>query len=108
MNKPTASKCSFFSIAAWYCLIAPFTTYAIAWLAYLLEGDTRYHPFGDPALDVSFWACVSAVPLGVVSLFGIPRHGVKVIVWKALIGIGTGFIFGCFGFLGIYSRIARQ
>ena len=107
MDAPS-SKQSFFSIAAWYCWIAPLVVTGIATAVFIAEGDTRYHTLGDPAVDISFWVCISGLALGVVSLFGIRRHGARVIVWKALLGIVVSLLCGAYATLGIWARIARQ
>jgi hypothetical protein len=108
-----ASRQSFFSIASWYCLIAPFLA---AWFASLiLEREGPYDRFNplpfpnqDQAVDIAFLVCVSSLALGVASLFGIPRHGWKVILWKAVPGILASGFFGVFEFGCILIRVARQ
>ena len=107
MSTPSP-KPSFFSIAAWYCWIAPLVATAIATVIYSDEGDTRYHRLGDPAVDITFYVCVSGLVLGVVSLFGIRQHGARVILWKALLGIVVSCLCGAYAALGIWARIARQ
>ena len=102
------SNRSFFTVAAWYCWTAPLVASSISTAIYVSEGDTRYHRLGDPAGDIAFYVCISALVLGVVSLFGIRRHGARVILWKALLGILLSFLCGFYEALGIWSRIARQ
>src|ERR1041384_135789 len=107
MHTPSP-KPSFFSIAAWYCWIAPAVAMAIAIALYSREGDTRYHPLGDPAVDIAFWVSFSGLVFAVASLFGIRRHGARVILWKALLGIAVSCLCGFYAFGCIHSRIARQ
>jgi hypothetical protein len=77
------SNCSFFSIAAWYAVCAPFIAAGIIGLG--LSFGVPRHPSGSPA-DMAFGvaACVliSSVLASFVCLFGIPKHGWRVIVWK--------------------------
>ena len=107
MSTPSP-RSSFFSIAAWYCWIAPIVVTVVAIAIYSREGDTRHHPLGDPAVDIAFWVSISGLVLGMASLFGMRRHGAKVILWKALLGIVVSCLCGAYAALGIFSRIARQ
>jgi len=59
-------------------------------------------------VDIAFMACLSGFVLGWVSLFGIPRHGAKVILWKVLIGIPVSCICGLVNMLNGLSRIVPQ
>ena len=93
-------KPSFFSIAAWYCWVAPLAATAIAITLFSKEGDTRHHPLGDPAVDIAFYVSISGLVLGVASLFGIRRHGARVILWKALLGIVVSCLCGFYGGFG--------
>ena len=46
-------------------------------------------------LFCAFWIQPVGLFLGIASLFGIPRHGARLILWKAVLGIllscGAGF-----------------
>ena len=104
---------SFFSIAAWYCLIAPFLAAAFAVIVYRVEGPyDRFNPLPfpnqDQVEDIAFWICVSSLVLGIASLFGIRRHGWKVILWKALFGILASGFFGFCALVCIAMRVGRQ
>ena len=77
-------------------------------MPFIRERETPDHPLGDPAVDIAFWVCVSGLILGFSSLFGIPRHGAKVILWKAMLGMFVSCLGGLFAFGAIFSRIARQ
>jgi hypothetical protein len=87
---------SFFSIAAWYSLLAP----VIAGIALVLLGSLGFFSrFDSPGIDpdtvLSFMAVVllSSVVMSIISLFGIRRHGARVILWKAALGILVSCIF---------------
>ena len=87
---------SAFSIVAWYAVFAPFVAAGIIGLG-LSFGIPR-HPSGSPA-DIAFGvaACVllSSALASIVSLFGIPKHGWRVIVWKSAVG----FTLSCLVYL---------
>jgi hypothetical protein len=83
-------KTHFFLFAAWYSLIAPFAAVGIAFLpsAYLRPGfDAQLS-----LMQIAACILISSALASVVSLFGIRRHGARVIIWKALIG----FLASCF------------
>lgn len=104
---------SFFSIAAWYCLVAPFLAAGFALLVLHVEGPyDRFNPLPfpnqDQVEDIAFFICLSSFVLGVVSLFGIRRHGLRIILWKMLPGILASIFFGFLAFVSIVARIGRQ
>jgi hypothetical protein len=107
------SQQSFFSAAAWYCLVAPFLTAGIGlWILHVEGPYDRFNPLPfpnqDQVEDISFWICLSSFVLGLASLLGIRRHGLKVILWKALPGILASGFFGLAAFFCIFGRICRQ
>jgi LytS/YehU family sensor histidine kinase len=85
---------SFFTVAAWYCLIVPFLAPVLAFCIFVASGFGRF----DIALIAALCCAVSSFIVGIVSLFGIQRHGVRRILWKALIGIAASAILGFFAF----------
>jgi hypothetical protein len=84
------SSGSFFTKAAWFSLIIPFFVPAV-WFC-ILAATNRM----DLPAMVSFFVLLSSLALGVVSLFGVRRHGRKRIVWKAVVGIVASIVFGYF------------
>lgn len=103
----------FFSIAAWYCLVAPFLSAGFAFWILHVEGPyDRFNPLPfpnqDQVEDIAFWVCLSSLASGIISLFGIRRHGWRVILWKALLGILASGFFGFLAFGFIVMRVARQ
>ena len=97
MNATPISKRPFFSIAAWYGLIAPFAAAAIAgWILTPEPSDIRHPRLSFDAV-FGFVACIliSSVLASITSLFGIRRHGARVIWWKALVG----FLASCLLYL---------
>ena len=93
----TEPSVSFYTKAAWYSLIVPFVTPILSFLI-LITSNGRL----DIPLITAFCFAVSSFFAGVISLFGIQRHGVKRILWKALIGIASSLVlaFLSFGYLG--------
>ena len=89
--KPIGSQ--FFLVAAWYCLIGPFAAAAI--IGYGLAIGIPDHPSGSPAeasFDVAACILLTSVLAGIVSLFGIKKHGWRVIAWKFAVGISLSCI----------------
>jgi hypothetical protein len=108
-----ASKCSFFSIAAWYCLVAPFAAAGFASSATLkysghVSGQSESFPSLNDGLQIELLVCLSSFVLGGASLLGMPKHGTKVILWKALVGIVASCIFGLSSFMTLFGEIGRQ
>jgi hypothetical protein len=81
---------SFFTTAAWLSLIVPFLV-PVLWFC-ILATTSRL----DLPAIISFFVLLSSLAFGVASLFGIPRHGRKRIVWKAAIGIIASVALGYF------------
>ena len=81
-------------------------------LLYLEGPYDRFNPLPFPNQDhiedIAFWICVSSLVMGIASLFGIRRHGLRVIVWRALAGILASGIFGFIAFFCIIMRVCRQ
>ena len=75
-------------------------------------GFERWQPQSFPteqdALQIALLVCISSFLLGIVSLFGIGRHGIKVILWKAMIGIVASCIFGGILFVSAIGDVAHQ
>lgn len=81
---------SFFTIAAWYSLLVPCSA-PVVWFVILATTNRL-----DLPGMVSFFVLLSTLALGVASLFGIPKHGRKRILWKALTGIIVSVVLGYF------------
>lgn len=89
------SKKSLFNRAAWCSFFIPLATVAVTFL--LLFADSR---IGSDAAGIylfwAFWIQAISLILGIASLFGIPKHGARLILWKAALGIllscGMGFV----------------
>ena len=94
---------SFFSVAAWYALVAPFVAAGIIRLG-LSFGIPR-HPEGSPAgIAFGIAACVllSSGFASLVSLFVIPKHNPKIIVWMSMAGLLLScLVFGYLCFIGM-------
>lgn len=98
------SRRSLLILAASYSCIVPFVIVAaiaiFLFVMYQVE-VVHNHPtlsrraYGD-ILVVPFWILVSSFVSGVVSLFGIPKHGMRPILLKATVGIlascGAGYV----------------
>ena len=107
MNKTPNHNRSFFSIAAWYALIAPLAAATIAGVGWLIFCFLNFNPQSFPADDfvlggVAFFL-VTSVIASIVSLFGIRRHGWRVIAWKSL----GGFILSSLTFIAVGSFLAN-
>ena len=107
MNKVPNPNRSFFSIAAWYALIAPLAAAAIAGVGWLFFCFLIFNPGSCPVFDlvlgaVAFFLATSVIA-SIVSLFGIRRHGWRVIVWKSLVG----FILSSLTFIAVSSFVAN-
>ena len=108
-----ASKRSFFSVAAWYCLVAPFVAAGFGTTIFLKYYQyERWQPQSFPteyqAISITFFICLSSFLLGIASLFGISRHGIKVILWKAVIGILASCFVGLLAFIDGVGMVAHQ
>ena len=87
------SGVSFFSAAAWYSLLVPFAA-SISWFAFVSA-----HELSNVSGMIWFLAVLTSFALGVASLFGIPTHGCKRILWKAVIGILASIVAGWFALM---------
>lgn len=95
-------KSSIFSIAAWYCLVVSLTVVAVTFSIAAASGHMNILPppsrnFSGHLYGSAFWIEVSSFLLGILSLFGIGRHGAAFILWKAVPGLIasglSGFVF---------------
>lgn len=78
------SKKSFFNRAAWFSLFTPVVTFGVTVALFRLHVDRDLLDF---YLGVTLCLQIISLILGIVSLFGIPQHGARLILWKAVIGI---------------------
>ena len=85
LSKPVASC---FGLAAWYSLVIPFVA-ALSWFAFVSANGVS-----NTSGMVWFFAELSSFDFGVLSLFGIPAHGYKRILAKAVVGIVASVFFG--------------
>ncbi len=91
---------SFCSTAAWVSLITPLATFGIVASLFSLSGHTSLLPPPSRQFsgDLHGWSVLidfCSLVLGMISLFGIRRHGAAFILWKAVPGV---FLSGGFGF----------
>jgi len=100
MNATLNPSRSFFSIAAWYAVFTPFVAAAAIGVGLAIGIPDRHSHAGSPA-DFLFGtaACIllSSALASIVSLFGIRRHGWRVIVWKSIVGL----ILCCLVYVGL-------
>lgn len=97
INNPVDSRKSFHNRAAWYCFSIPLVTAAVTFV--LACAEIHKYLDSDSFVIYLIWAfCfqIIGVILGLLSLFGIPQYGAKLILWKAAIGIlascGIGYV----------------
>ena len=88
VSNPVDSRKSFFNRAAWCSFLIPLVTAAITFVliseqAHKLITDNTFVLY----LICAFCFQVISLILALWSLFGIPRHGAKLILWKAALGI---------------------
>jgi hypothetical protein len=90
MNRKRRPNRSFFSRAAWYAVTAPFVALGLIWLGMVIRGSHASYDHRLPdviAFNVAACIAVTSALASLISLFGIPRHGWLVILWKALLGV---------------------
>jgi hypothetical protein len=87
------SGVSFFRAAAWYSFVVPFVA-SVSWFLFVAA-----HQVSNVSGKVWFLAVLSSFALGIASLFGIPSHGCKGILWKAVIGIVASMVAGWFALM---------
>ena len=101
-------KTSIFSFAAWYGLIVPFAAIVVTVAIAGASGHTNILPppsrhFAGILYGSAFWIEVSGFLFGILSLFGIGRHGAAFILWKAVPGLLasglSGFVFFALGMM---------
>lgn len=98
--KLDSSKKSFFNLAAWCSFLIPFiTAIFILKLGYNINRDSQA---ADIFLLITFSLQIFSIVLGIVSLFGISRHGARLILWKAAIGILASCGMGVFLILCVW------
>jgi len=89
---------SFFTWAAMYSFVAPLATAAVSFAIFYGVHFLGGGPLGDGSTNfISLSGLIvvaTSLILGVVSLFGIERHGARVILWKALLGILLSCVVG--------------
>lgn len=79
---------SFFIVAAWISLFTPLVIGAIAFPICLnTQNSVSSNDFTRLVVGCGFFAQIGSLLLGLVSFFGIPRHGARAIVWPATIGV---------------------
>ena len=107
MNTKPNRERSFFSLSAWYALIAPLAAMTIAgvgWFVFVfLDFDRGSFRAFEIVLGAMEFFLLTSVIAGIVSLFGIRRHGWRVIVWKSLAGIVLSSLI----FIAICSLMAN-
>src|SRR5271154_3176535 len=91
--KSDSSKKSFFNLAAWCSFFIPFITAIFTFDGHNINSDSHA---ADIFLLVAFCLQIFSIVLGIVSLFGISRHGARLILWKAVIGILASCGMGLF------------
>jgi hypothetical protein len=92
---PVDSRKSFFNRAAWYSLSIPFITAAVTFG--LTCAVIHKYLDNDSFVTYLIWAfCfqIIGVILGLLSLFGIRRHGAGLILWKGAAGIAASCYVG--------------
>jgi hypothetical protein len=104
-NTPNPNR-SFFSIAAWYAVVAPFVVIAVWGVCGVLDrlsvGCNKEYVF-ETVIFVSGFGPITSVAASIVSLFGIRRHGWRFIVTKSL----GGFVLSYLIFVQIFVAIER-
>jgi len=100
---PVNSRKSFHNRAAWWSFSIPFITAAVTFA--LTCAVIHNYLDRDSFVLCLIWAfCFQIIGaiLGLLSLFGIPRHGARLILWKAAIGIlascGIGYVIPLLAF----------
>ena len=88
--KPNRSR-SFFSIAAWYALLAPLAATGGVYIGLAIRHSHvpqayRYNPASDAFLGIAYLVSISSAFATYVSLFGISKYGTP-IIWKSIVGL---------------------
>jgi hypothetical protein len=87
-HQDSESGGSLFTKAAWFSFIVPFLV-PVLWFC-ILAATSRM----DLPAMLSFFVLLSSLACGIVSLFGVRRHGRKRILWKAVLGIVASLVLG--------------
>lgn len=94
-NTPNQNR-SFFSMAAWYAVFAAVAAAASSGVIWIALFNDVFGATWENVINVAFVATlfflITSILASVVSLFGIRRHGWRVIVWKSLAGCGLSFM----------------
>lgn len=91
-NTPNPAR-SFFSIAAWYAVVGALTAAAISglgWLSFISDSDFAFHAMNF-CFNAAMFVSITSGVASIVCLFGMRRHGWRVILWKSLVG----FVLSC-------------
>lgn len=104
-NQRWFSAKPFSELAARYSLIVPFATLAVSFVL-VKFGQLVFHEadaiVDSHTLDIwTFGLMLSSFLAGIVSLFGVFRHGTKAILWRSSIGIIVSLYFGVFSLLSL-------
>jgi len=109
MSPATIANRSFFSITAWYAVIAPFVAAVIIGIGLVIVNS--WHNSDSPAgflFGTAACVLISSSLASIVCLFGIRRHGWQVIVWKSVVGLFLScFVYFVLGFIAL-AEIAHQ
>jgi hypothetical protein len=98
----THTRRPFLVLAASYSCFTPFIVAILTTVFFIIvdQAEAKQHRIifarhaaGDVLL-IPFWLLVSSLLFGVLSLFGIRKHGASPILLKAIIGILASFGFG--------------
>ena len=97
-----------FVLAAWYSCLAPFVVAAATGLFIwgVIDHPTLRRTTYSEILYIPILILPSSLVFGVVSLFGMRKHGIKPILLKAIIGILASLAFGLIIFaLAVRSEV---
>jgi len=112
MNATPNPNQSFFSIAAWYSLVASLVAAALLGISWKIEiPDRNSYSLADVTEGAACLAAITSALASIVSLFGVRRHGWRVIVWKSLVGfVLSYFVFGELFNMGMraLAQVSRQ
>ena len=76
-----------------YSFVAPLATAAAIFLIFYGFPNPGYD-FANFFLTTGLIVVITSLIFGVISLFGIERHGARAILWKALLGILLSCVVG--------------
>ena len=91
-------------MAAWYAVFAPCVAVCMIFIGLAIwdshEASYRYNPASDDAFGAAAFFAISSVIASILCLFGIRRHGWRVIIWKSALG----FIASCLIYLWVFLK----